>query len=90
MPRATIPYDKLREAVSRDYPWPAFKAVGIVNDHVYHTPKVVYHRKNGAYVPYGWKVCIAGFRFSGIDEDLQPQYDYFRYQIVIPRLPYRT
>lgn len=83
MPRAKIPYPQLREAVSIDYPWPAFKGVGIVDNHVYHTPKVVYHRKDGAYVPYGWKIPIVGFRFAGIDSDMQPQYDYFRSDIVI-------
>tara|TARA_Y100000004_G_C8838980_1_gene379624 strand:- start:21 stop:281 length:261 start_codon:yes stop_codon:yes gene_type:complete len=85
MPRAKIPYDELTEIVRKKYPWPTFKGVSIVNDHVYHTPKVVYVRKDGMYVPYGWKFAVAGFRFDGIDENMQPQYVYYRQIIVVPR-----
>ena len=83
MPRAKIPYDELREFVRTKYPWPTFKGVSIVDNHVYHTPKRIYERKDGQYVAYGWKLSIAGFRFDGIDEDMQPKYVYYREIIVI-------
>lgn len=83
MPRAKIPYPQLREFVRTNFPWPAFKGVSIVDNHVYHTPKRVYRRKDGAYAPYGWKVPIVGFRFAGIDKNMEAQYDYFRTDIVV-------
>lgn len=85
MPRAKIPYDELRQFIKDRYPWPAFRSVNIVTDHVYHTPKVVYIRKDGAYFPYGWKIHLVGFHFAGIDENLEAQYDYFRSTIVIEK-----
>ena len=85
MPRAKIPYDELREVVRAKYPWPTFKGIQIVDNHVYHTPKVVYERRDGAYHPYGWKFSIAGFRFDGFDDFLQPKYVYYREMIVVKR-----
>ena len=83
MPRAKIPYAALRQFVSENYPYPTFRGVSIVDNHVYHTPKRIYERKEGKYVPYGWKFSVAGFRFAGFDDSLQPEYVYYRQTIVV-------
>lgn len=85
MPRAKIPYHELREVVRAKYPFPAFKGMDIVTNHVINTPKVVYMRKDGQYQPYGWKLSVTGFRFNGFDDNLFPQYVYHREVIVIAR-----
>ena len=83
LPRAKIPYDELDRFVKDTYKFPAFKWVGIKNNHLYHTPKRIYHRKDGKYVPYGWKVYITGFMFTGIDSEMEAQYEYFFSTIVV-------
>ena len=78
--RATIPYDELDRFVKATYKEPAFKWVGIKNSHTFFTPKRIYHRKDGNYTPYGWKVHISGFMFVSFFDE---QYEHFSATIVV-------
>jgi hypothetical protein len=74
MGRATIPYEKLQEEVSRQYARPAFKGA-LVRTNRANSPTRVYDRRTGNYAPIGWRVKVDYQQFFGFsDASVNPIY----------------
>ena len=67
MPRATIPYEKLKDRLLEMYPFPIYRRVRIVrrNEFKGFTPITLYDRSKGNFSPIGYKVRIDYSRFQG-------------------------
>ena len=78
MPRATIDYPALREALFEKYPQPLYRDVTLLvprRDNKIKAPTTVYDRSTGNYARIGYKVQVSLEQFVGI---VDTGYDGFR------------
>ena len=85
MARARIPYDELQIAAENLFPEPCYIRVTLEGTRRRYssweekpTPTVIYDRRTGNYQRIGYRCALSMQRFTGFNQQLQPQYQMVR------------